>query len=69
MSVKLVLPRPPEAYDPRAEAQRNQLIEQAFGRTGSSQGGGGAGTIGVFDGGFSGSTYAGPAVLDAGSSA
>lgn len=34
MSVKLVLPRPSEKYDPREEAQRNQLIEQAFGRTG-----------------------------------
>lgn len=39
MTTKLVLPRPTDAYDSRAEAQRNLLIEQAFSRVG---GGGGA---------------------------
>lgn len=34
MSTKLVLPRPTEKYDPRAESQRNQLIEQAVSRAG-----------------------------------
>lgn len=69
MTTKLVLPKPPERYDPRAESQRNLLIEQAFSRSGASTGSAGAGTMGVFDGGFSGSTYTGPAVIDAGSSA
>lgn len=32
MSNKLVLPRPTESYDSRAESQRNLLIEQAFSR-------------------------------------
>lgn len=69
MSVKLVLPRPTDAYDARAESQRNQLIEQAFSRVATAPAGSGAGTSGIFDGGSSGSTYVGPAVLDAGSSA
>ena len=34
MATKLVLPRPPESYDARAEAQRNLLLEQAFSRVG-----------------------------------
>lgn len=69
MSIKVVLPAPPEKYDPRAEAQRNVLIEQGFSRTGGSgTGGSSAGTLGIFDGGFAGSTYSGPAVIDGGSS-
>lgn len=69
MSLKVVLPAPPEKYDPRAEGQRNVLIEQAFSRTGGSTTAGTAGTMGIFDGGFAGSTYSGPAVIDGGSSA
>ena len=68
MTLKVVLPTPPEKYDPRAEAQRNVLIEQGFSRTGGGTGGGSAGTLGIFDGGFAGSTYSGPAVIDGGSS-
>lgn len=36
MSQKLVLPRPTEQYDARAESQRNQLIEQAVNRSGGA---------------------------------
>lgn len=30
--MKVVLPLPTQRYDPIAEAQRNELVEQAFGR-------------------------------------
>lgn len=69
MSNKLVLPRPTESYDSRAESQRNLLIEQAFSRISVTSTSGGAGTSGIFDGGTSSSTYVGAAVIDAGSSA
>ena len=69
MSQKLVLPRPTEQYDPRAESQRNLLIEGAVNARAAATGTGGAGSSGIFDGGTSSSTYVGAAVLDAGSSA
>lgn len=69
MSQKLVLPRPTDQYDPRAESQRNLLIEGAVNARVAPAGTGGTGSSGIFDGGTSGSTYAGAAVLDAGSSA
>lgn len=68
MSVNVSLPKPPDRYDPQSEAQRNQLIEQAFKRTGAGATAGGAGMSGIFDGGTATSTYVGAAVIDAGSS-